>query len=266
MIKGNRWLTLTEATENAREVYDYLAGATVENRWTSYAVCAMLGNMWTESHINPAIWEGLQEGNLKGGYGLTQWTPATKILNWLSDNGYPDDSGTGQLEKIKAEVPASPSDPVNGQWIKTTKYPYSFYEFTQWTEGESVEAMLKKLADMFMRNYERPRDLNQPNRGEMAWYFWQKLYGGEDLEPKPEPPIDPDPPVNPDPPVVSDSPLYLFKIHDWFIPSNADRRMNPIYFNKTKIINVSDSIIIVNGFKYVKMCINVYKLMKGVIT
>lgn len=262
MISGNRWLTLAEAEENAREIYAYLAGASVENRWTSYAVCAMLGNMWVESHINPAIWQGLNEGNLSGGYGLTQWTPATKVLNWLKDNGYPLDSGTGQLEKIKAEVPALPSDEINGQWLKTSKYPYSFYEFTQWTAGESVESMLKMLADMFMRNYERPRDLNQPTRGKMAWYFWQKFYNGEDIEP---PPVDPppEPPVDPDPPIISDAPRFLFKINNMFIPSNEDRYIQPIYYNKTQIINISDSIIIVNGFKYIKIGINLYKLIQG---
>ena len=81
MISGNRWITLAEALENAREVYDYLAGSTVTGRWTSYAVCAMLGNMWTESHVNPGIWQNLDAGNTDLGFGLVQWTPATKLFS-----------------------------------------------------------------------------------------------------------------------------------------------------------------------------------------
>ena len=99
MISGNRWLTLAEALENAREIYDYLAGTSVQNRWTSYAVCAMMGNMWVESHVNPGIWQNLDAGNTDLGFGFVQWTPATKLFSWLDANGYAHDSWTGQLER-----------------------------------------------------------------------------------------------------------------------------------------------------------------------
>ena len=39
--------------------------------WTLNAVAAMLGNMQSESTINPGIWEGLDP--FVGGYGLVQW-------------------------------------------------------------------------------------------------------------------------------------------------------------------------------------------------
>lgn len=47
----------------------------------------MLGNMETESTINPGIWQSLNSGNASGGFGLTQWTPATKYINWANNNG-----------------------------------------------------------------------------------------------------------------------------------------------------------------------------------
>ena len=48
--------------------------------WTLNAVAAMLGNMQSESTINPGIWEGLDP--FVGGYGLVQWTPYTKYSDW----------------------------------------------------------------------------------------------------------------------------------------------------------------------------------------
>jgi hypothetical protein len=256
MISGNRWITLAEALENAREVYDYLAGSTVTGRWTSYAVCAMLGNMWTESHVNPGIWQNLDAGNTDLGFGLVQWTPATKLFSWLDENGYAHDSGTGQLERIKWEVANKK------QWAATSKYPYSFYEFTQWQTGESVEAMIKMLADMFLRNYERPKNLNQPNRGEMGWYFWQKLYNGEDIDPKPDPPPEPPEPPDPDPPIVPEAPEYLFNVQEMFLPSNGDRLISPIFFNKTQI-HYNGIFLYVNDSMYMKLSENVYKLVHG---
>lgn len=122
--------------------------------------------------------------------------------------------------------------------------------------------MIKMLADMFLRNYERPKDKNQPIRGEMGWYFWQKLYNGEDIEPKPDPPPEPPEPPDPDQPIVSEAPEYLFKVQDMFLPSNGDRLINPIFFNKTP--KQLDGVFLrVNGYTYIKLSESVYKLVQG---
>lgn len=190
-IKGNRYLTQAEQNNNAEIVKDIF----IDYEWSLYAICAMLGNMVTESNINPGIWQYLDAGNLNMGFGLTQWTPATKIRNWLKENGYEYDSGEGQCARIQWEV-------LNKQqWIKTSKYNFSFLEFTKMEpeEGESVEEFLNKMADAFLKNYERPKNQNQPIRGKNANYYWE-LFGGEEPEepenpgpvwPKPEEPIEP---------------------------------------------------------------------------
>lgn len=71
-------------------------------------VAAICGNFWQESTVNPGIWEGLVVGN--PGYGLGQWTDnpplvtrRTALFNWLSANGYAQDSGEGQLAFLVAE-------------------------------------------------------------------------------------------------------------------------------------------------------------------
>ena len=61
-------------------------------------VAAICGNFFQESGVNPGIWENLTPG--APGYGLGQWTDnppnvyrRTALFNWLSANGYAQDSG-----------------------------------------------------------------------------------------------------------------------------------------------------------------------------
>lgn len=59
----------------------------------------------------------------------------------------------------------------NIQWIATSTYNYSFYEFTQSTDTPY------NLALAFLANYERPADPNQPARGMQAEYWYEYLGG-----------------------------------------------------------------------------------------
>ena len=59
----------------------------------------------------------------------------------------------------------------NIQWIATSTYNYSFYEFTQSTDTPY------NLALAFLSNYERPADPNQPARGTQAEYWYEYLGG-----------------------------------------------------------------------------------------
>lgn len=65
----------------------------------------------------------------------------------------------------------------NIQWIATSKYNYSFKEFTQSTDTPY------NLGLAFLANYERPADPNQPERGTQA-EFWFEFLGG--IPPTPE--------------------------------------------------------------------------------
>lgn len=153
-ISGNRFLTIEEMKENATMIYGYF----ISKGWTINAICGMLGNMQTESTINPGIWENLNEGNLQGGYGLVQWTPASKYINWIG-NDYGD--GNNQCSRLIYEL-------ENGlQWITKPNYPLSFEEFSKSSDTPY------NLALVFLNNYERPLEEVQPIRGEQA-NFWYK--------------------------------------------------------------------------------------------
>lgn len=158
-ISGNRYLTLDEMKNNAILIRDFF----ILKGWTLNAICGMLGNIQTESTINPDLWESMLEGNLKGGYGLVQWTPATKYIEWAGDT-YKD--GTRQCERIQYELEN------NLQWISTSSYPMTFEEFTKSTDTPY------NLAMAFIANYERPLDPTQPLRGEQANYWYSFLEGG----------------------------------------------------------------------------------------
>ena len=84
MISNNKYLSQGEMESNAKEIYTYLS----DKGWTLNAISGLLGNMQRESTINPGLWQSLKEGNYSGGYGLVQWTPATKYTNWAKANGY----------------------------------------------------------------------------------------------------------------------------------------------------------------------------------
>lgn len=173
-ISGNYYLTLTQMQNNADEIIYYFRS----QDWTDEAIAAMLGNMQSESTINPGIWENLEP--FGGGYGLVQWTPYTNYADWAGENWEKPDYELYRIEYERA----------NGlQWIATTTYPMSFNEFVAST------ATPETLAQVWLYNYERPSSLNQPQRSTQARY-WYNYMGGQ--------------------PQPGDVPIWLlFKFNDW---------------------------------------------------
>lgn len=145
----------------------YIAYKLQKDGWTKHAISAMLGNMQEESTINPCRWENetSYDNNpytevARHGYGLVQWTPFSNYTRWARDNDMDYDKMDSQIERILYEV-------KNGiQWIPTNEHNLTFKEFTK--SKKSPE----KLADAFIKNYERPADQDQPSRGDNAkeWY------------------------------------------------------------------------------------------------
>lgn len=157
----NNYLTLEEMTVNANYIYNWLS----ERGWTKNSIAGMLGNMQTESTINPCLWQNRDSGNTSLGFGLVQWTPATKLINWANENGLPYADMDTQLLRIEYEIAN------NLQWIPTTEYPMTFQEFKVSTESPEY------LAQVFLKNYERPANQNQPERSTQARYWFDNLTG-----------------------------------------------------------------------------------------
>jgi hypothetical protein len=150
---------MEEMTVNAQYILEYLT----TRGWTKNAVCGILGNMQSESSINPARWQSDDIGNMSGGFGLVQWTPATKYIDWANSQGLPYKEMDSNLARILWEVEN------NQQWIDSNM---TFQQFTQSTDTAY------NLAMKFISAYERPANPNQPARGTQADYWFTTLTGG----------------------------------------------------------------------------------------
>lgn len=163
-INSNEYLSVSEMYNNAL----YIAAFFMRQGWTLEAISAILGNMQTESNMNPGIWENLDKGNTSGGYGLVQWTPATKLIEWASENGLDYTDIDTQLSRIIWEMEN------DVQYYPTDSYPETFAEFSV------SEKTPEYLAGAFLYNYERPASPNAQKRGEQARYWYNIL---SDIDP-----------------------------------------------------------------------------------
>ena len=187
----NGYLTESEMRANGIEVYQYFSSY----GWSINAICAMLGNMQSESGVNPGIWEGLSP--YSGGYGLVQWTPYSKYKNWAGAGW--ENNGPLECARVVFEF-------NNGlQWKNDTltwpQYVYNQSDFPASTES------IDFLAWVWLQNYERPGNFDQPQRAAQA-LDWYSYITGE------QPPIPPDP-QPPDPEEGAKIPIWLmFKLEE----------------------------------------------------
>ena len=159
---SSAYLNLAKMKINADYLYTALC---LHEGWTINAVAGFLGNVQAESSINPGRWESDNVGNTSKGYGLVQWTPATKYINWLLPGSDPS-TMDNNLKRIKYEY-----DHPGVQWIKTKKYPLSFKQFTQSTETPEY------LASVWLKNYERAGVAYEKRRQNNARYWFEYLGG-----------------------------------------------------------------------------------------
>lgn len=181
-VVGMGGLSQAEMDDNAREVRSHF------NNWTLNAVCGMLGNMVQESGINPGAWQ-IAIDNTRGGFGLVQWTPGSKVIDWCNSQSISYLNGENQCIRIDYEK-------ANGlQYYQTTAFPMSFTAYTQSTETPEY------LAEAWLKNYERAGVAALTTRQQWARYYYD-LLEGETPEP-PDPP-QPEPPT----PVL---PIWIMK-------------------------------------------------------
>ncbi|MGG5343264.1 phage tail tip lysozyme [Enterococcus sp. AZ192] len=148
----------TEQEKNAWTIWQFFKS----KGWTEQSIAGMLGNIQSESGIVPDIDE-LSGG---GGYGLTQWTPKSKLVDWCAERGLDHRTMDAQCQRIQWEMEN------NIQWFYNPQRPdigyISFKEFTQLTN-------VTLAADYFIALYEHPADPYQPIRGQQAQYWYDKL-------------------------------------------------------------------------------------------
>lgn len=164
-IEENRYLSRPEMENNVVELVNFLA----PRGWTVNALAGMCGNMQYESTINPGIWQSLKP-NPEMGFGLVQWTPATKLITWAESEKLDYTKGTTQCLRFDYEIDN------NLQWIKTTRYPITFEQFKRSLDPPYT------LGGAFLYNYERPKTPDPVKRGKAAEDWYEYITG---IPPKP---------------------------------------------------------------------------------
>jgi len=143
----------------AREVWTTLRG------WGSSpgAIAGILGNMQGESALIADRWQSDEVGNLSGGYGLVQWTPATVIIDWAKAQGLDHRTVSTQCARIKYEA-----DHGEQFFKKGTT-------FWSWLKSDGTP---EQKADDFILYYERPASLGT-SRQRQGWArnWYDQLHG-----------------------------------------------------------------------------------------
>lgn len=176
-----RALTEAQKENNVNIIYAFFKNL----GWNDLPIAAMLGNMELEGQMNPAQWEAGKtiEGAGKVGFGLCQWTPWTKIANFLGENWRTD--YTGQLRRIEWEaVPGHEGNVIDGgQWIPVASYEY--YTFQQFAHDTTHS--LEWLVACYEYSYERGTPMIA-TRVQYAERWLDYIQGGPPTPPTPPTP------------------------------------------------------------------------------
>lgn len=129
--------------------------------WQLEAICGMLGNIQSEGMTQPGYWQSNDVGVMTTGFGIVQWTPATKYINWAEQTWGADDpwapyyySGWYECYRIACECVFN----LSGQWIPTSDYNIPFRAFAQGQGlvGNDKWDRTEYAASAWLYNYERP--------------------------------------------------------------------------------------------------------------
>ncbi|MCL1841381.1 MAG: phage tail tip lysozyme [Propionibacteriaceae bacterium] len=147
------------AIDVAKQVWSILKGY----GYADGPIAGVLGNMEAESALIPDRWQNDDIGNLKGGYGLVQWSPATKLLNWAKAKDLDYRTVATQCARIKWEV-----DTKFDQWVNKSQ------TFQAWFTSNITP---ETAAYDFVQWYENPKVINAAPRQTAARKWYNQLHG-----------------------------------------------------------------------------------------
>lgn len=181
------WTTIhsQEQEDNAREIWNILVN---ENHWTEHSVAGVLGNMQHESYLNPGQWEIGYNYSMEHGMGLGQWTPATKVSDFV---GSTDRDAMANGSKQMELLIGTPSQYTTGylnpdgssDYYGETGLPYISTMSAYSSSNESIENLAKLWAICWEKpnNIYYARSIN--DRISDAQYWYDKLHGSTPPEP-----------------------------------------------------------------------------------
>lgn len=178
-----------EQTDNAAEIWLILVDV---NGWTEEAAAAVLGNMQHESYINPAQWEIGYNYSMLHGFGLGQWTPATKISNYVgSTNHDAMADGAKQMNYLVSTPSQYTTDFLNPDGSSNFYHESGLPYIDNMEDFSHSIASIDDLTKLWAICWERPASGNYTNsiadRISDANY-WYTIFHGSPPTPPPTPP------------------------------------------------------------------------------
>ena len=160
-VNNNYSLTEEQKLANAHLIYERLHGY----GWSDCAIAGLLGNVASEGLLNPDCWNYYPNKsscgmtNTDGGYGICQWTPATKYTNssYCPSNRTTNATanGNGQVDFLNS---------YEAQWLTVNGYTYSDFK----ANNESPEKSAKDFA-CFYEGHCKSYDVWISNYGSTSW-------------------------------------------------------------------------------------------------
>ena len=158
-------VSISSHTTSYPRLFRYGSGGASSVGASMFVCAAIAGNMWQESTLSPGVWENLSSGSptdLLKGFGLGQWTNTNgdthgrlyKLLTWLSENGYADNDGDGQLAFLIHE----------NVWYVHDEYPFS--NLTEFLQSDSSDIAM--LTHAYNLCWEGIHDSSWDNRVDYA--------------------------------------------------------------------------------------------------
>ena len=147
---------------NAEYIYNYLK----KKGFTKNAICGILGNMNSESTINPAVWQSLNDMYL--GYGLVQWDDGKLFIDWAKKEGVISAATAEAVNSLAYSNPKKLMDAeldylivsmnTVGNWFKpdNNQSKYGTSETLTASQFKVSNKSADILARIFCGHYERP--------------------------------------------------------------------------------------------------------------
>lgn len=178
-----------EQTDNAAEIWLILVDV---NGWTEEAAAAVLGNMQHESYINPGQFEIGYNYSMLNGFGLGQWTPATKISNYVgSTNHDAMADGAKQMNYLVSTPSQYTTDYLNPDGSSNYYHESGLPYIDNMDDFSHSIASIDDLTKLWAICWEKPGSTNYTRsigeRMDDAEY-WYTTFHGSPPTPPPTPP------------------------------------------------------------------------------
>ncbi len=202
----------SDQTDNASEIWRTLVNT---YGWTENSASAVIGNFQHESALNPGQFEHGKNYSMSDGFGLGQWTPATKISNYIGSTNKNDMAdGAKQMLYFLASPGQYSTYFLNpdgsSRYYSETGLPY----ITNMADFSRSNASIEKLTKLWAICWERPGSAEYHRsisaRIDYATHWFNEFSGSPTPPTPPDPPIPPEPPTPPRPPKPIDAQTFFY--------------------------------------------------------